>query len=172
MTDRPTLADVAAMIANGEPPDWLLKELARFAPLVGGRRSDDHEEREDLSRVLAAIDTLEHELYIQALIEEAFGFETPECIDAASPVLFELREFFEEQRIPARRGGPTPDGRRRICAGVCAGAWRRLHGKIEPYSVRLQDACEAYWLACGHAETSTTGRLKNWEPFLVWTATP
>jgi hypothetical protein len=37
---------------------------------------------------------------------------------------------------------------------------------VQPFSQTLQEACELYWQAGGNRETSTTGRLKNWEPFL------
>lgn len=158
----PSLATTAAIIAAGEPPEWLLAELRRFAPLIGSRRYPP----DDLSPAMAAIDCLDEQLDIYATIEERFGLELPDCIDAASRALTELREFFEEQRLPSRKGGRRPDGRRKLCAGVCASAWRRLHGKVEPYSSKLQQACEEYWQACGQRETSTTGRLKNWQPFL------
>jgi hypothetical protein len=160
---RPSLASVAAIIAKGSSPEWLLEELARFAPLIGWPRNPP----DDLSPAMAAIDCLENELVMYATAAERFDLELPDCIDAASTALVGLREFFEEQRRPARKGGPTPDGRRKLCAGVCASAWRRLHDKVEPYSQKLQAACEEYWQACGQSETSTMGRLKNWQPFLV-----
>ena len=54
-------------------------------------------------------------------------------------------DYLEEQRLPGSRGGPTPSTSRRLCAGVCADIWRERFGKVEPYSVYLWKACEAYW---------------------------
>jgi hypothetical protein len=108
---------------------------------------------------LAAIEVIDHQLSMYATTEEEFGFEVLDCIDAASTALTELRYFFEEQRRPARKAGPIPDGRRKLCALVCADAWRCIHGTGQPYSRHLQEACEEYWQACGHPETSREGRL-------------
>jgi hypothetical protein len=164
-------APVAKLISLDDPPDRLTERLAHFAPLIGYRRNAGDDSA--IVEVLKAIDCIESELRIYAQVQEKFDFlDLPECIDRASQALFEFRQFLEEQRRPSRKGGPTPDGRRKLCAGVCAAAWRNVHGVAQPYSTKLQEACEAYWQACGHSETSSTGRLKNWEPFLRAVAKP
>jgi hypothetical protein len=95
----------------------------------------------------------------------------PEEVDTASLALHELIDYLQSEIPPARRGGPTPDGRRQLCAAICGYIWRREHGEMEPYSRKLQAACEEYWKACGQAETGKGGTgnaPRNWEEFLVW----
>ena len=56
-----------------------------------------------------------------------------------------------------------------ICAAACAYVWGRLRGEVQPYSLKLQEACEEYWLACGQPETGDSAKgntAKNWEEFL------
>ena len=163
---RPLLEKVAERLAEGKPPEWLADYLERFARLIGYPVVPP--EDPDLPRALAAIDLLDNEIKIYATIEEEFGLEVPDCVDAASTALASLREFFEEQLQlpPTRKGGPRPDSRRQLCALVCASAWRRLNGEMQPHSRWLQEACEDYWQACGHPETSINGNIKNWERFL------
>ena len=163
---RPLLEKVAERLAKGKPPEWLADYLERFARLIGYPVVPP--EDPDLPRALAAIDLLDNEIKIYATIEEEFGLEVPDCVDAASTALTSLREFFEEQLQlrPTRKGGPRPDSRRQLCALVCASAWRRLNGEMQPRSRWLQEACEDYWQACGHPETSINGNIKNWERFL------
>jgi hypothetical protein len=159
MTERPTLADVAAIITKGEPPpDWLTEELARYARIIAARPKVDDD---DLPELLAAIDCLERELSIRGLMEEAFDIEMPDFMHTASSTLWELREYLEEERRPARRGGPTPNGGLSICAGVCVWAWRRLHGEAPKRNVALAEACEAYWVACG-GEPTSGDPLERW----------
>jgi hypothetical protein len=42
----------------------------------------------------------------------------------------------------------------------------------EPYSEKLWEACEAYWQACDHPETSAVSRLRNWERYLLELSPP
>jgi hypothetical protein len=163
------LARVATKIANGKPqPEWLVDLLRRFAWNVGQERVDPRAYDDAVLEAIRAIDVLDREIYFEATIVEAFGFELDDRVDVASTALTELRDFFEEQRRPSRNGGPTPDSRRWLCARVCADAWRRLHGEPQPYSQHLQEACEEYWQACGHP-ASDTGNIKKWERYLVAT---
>ena len=164
---RPLLEKVAERLAKGKPPEWLADYVERFARLIGYPVVPP--EDPDLPRALAAIDLLDNEIKIYATIEEEFGLEVPDSVDAASTALTSLREFFEEQLQlrPTRKGWPRPDSRRQLCALVCASAWRRLYGEMQPHSRWLQEACEDYWQACGHPETSINGNIKNWERFLV-----
>jgi hypothetical protein len=104
------------------------------------------------------------------LAEDEFGLECPECVDTVLGALPELIDYLEAQVRPSRKGGRAPDSRRLVCAAVCAEVWRLQHGDVQPFSQKLQAACEEYWQSCGNYETSTTGRLKNWEPFLVQVA--
>ena len=156
----------ARLIAKGEPPDWLIPALEHFSPLVGYPRNPG-DEAEDQAMIEAARN-LEQHLATFAGGEEKFGLAVPACVHTVLIELPELIEFLESQLRPVRKGGPTPDSRRKVCAGVCAELWRREHGEMQPFSVKLWEACEEYWQACGNHETSGSGRLKNWEPFLKW----
>ena len=108
---------------------------------------------------------------VEAAVEDRHGFPVPEAVDAASNALDDLIEYLEGQLRPPRAGGPTPDSRRWICAAVCGYVWQRHHHqKVQPFSPKLQEACEEYWQACGHSETGKPGSgnaAKNWEEFLV-----
>lgn len=46
-------------------------------------------------------------------------------------------------------GGPRPNIQRQTCAAVVVEAWKLIHGKAEPRSDRLYQACNEYWQACG-----------------------
>ena len=121
-------AAVAKLITQDDPPEWLTEHLVRYAPLIGYRSKLD--EDFGLAQALKAIDCIERELLIYAEIQERFDFiEIPDCIDAASTALTELRTFFEEERLPQRKGGPTPDDRRKTLRG-------RLFGRMARYSRR------------------------------------
>lgn len=159
-------AKVAAMIASGTPPHWLIARLARFSQLIGHQAKSGPDA--GVQETLTAIDRVEKEVLLYSEMGERFDFiDIPDCIDAVSQSLHEFRDFLKGELRPSRKGGPTPDDRRRLCAAVCLLAWQEVHGKPQPYSKRLQEACEEYWQACGQAATSTEGRTKNWEPFLL-----
>ena len=154
----------AKLLANGNDPERLAEALASWARLVGfPRRVDDDQDDRDM---LLAARILEEKL--PYYVQDNLGLPTRDYVDAVLIALPQLIEFLEAQVRPPRKGNRPPDSRRRLCAAVCAEAWRYYRGETEPYSPHLQAACEAYWQRCGHPETSKTGRLKNWEPFLVW----
>ena len=169
--------NVAHVLANGKPlPEWLIRELEQTSEIVGNPRKAGPADEDDDKALLAAVKDLERrlvwEVHVHELIEKKWPWlPAPMIFDETANKLFELAQYLESQRRPPRKGGQTPDSRRRVCAGVCAEAWRRLHGEVQPFSVRLWQACEEYWQACGHPETSTSSRLKNWEPFLKWGVT-
>jgi hypothetical protein len=169
----PTILQAALLLTKGEPaPDWLIEKLDIYARLIRLPKRKPGED--DVTLPLAAITILEDELYQFALAEEWFRLEEDDRTANASSVLYELREFFEELHVKRGKGGPVPDNRRRLCAGVYAEAWERLHGEVQPYSPKLQEACEVYWQACGHPETSTDGEeLRSWERLLrLFVSTP
>jgi hypothetical protein len=161
-------ANVARMLAKDEPPpEWLVPILRRFSRLIGYRKITNRDEIE-VKQMLAAAKELEKLLPIYVDVEEQFGFQNPDCIETVLIALPELIEYLENQLQPGRKGGPIPDSRRRLCASVCAEVWRRQCGEVQPFSPKLWEACEEYWQTCGNPETSTEGRLKNWEPYLKW----
>jgi hypothetical protein len=165
---------VALLLTNGNPPpEWLIPELEQNSSLISYHRKAERGDEDEDRTLLAAVKALEQrlvwEVHVHDVIEKKWPrLQAPYILDETATKLFELAEYLESQLRPPRGGGPTPDSRKRVCAGVCADAWHRLHGVIQPYSPKLQAACEEYWQTCGHPRTSTTGRLKNWEPLLEW----
>ena len=158
-------ASVIAKLAKGDPPDWLPRVLAHYSPLISARKPSKDDDADD-KLLLDAARVLENGLRAYSLAEDASGLELPDSVDTVLGALPELIEFLETQVRPPGKGGKAPDGRRLVCAAVCAEVWRLQHDDLQPFSPTLQEACELYWQACGNAETSTTGRLKNWEPSL------
>jgi hypothetical protein len=155
----------ASVIEKLGSADWLPRVLAHYRPLISARKPTKDDDAAD-KLLLDAARVLERGLGEYSLAEDAFGLELPDCVDTVLGALPELIEFLETQVRPPRKGGKAPDNRRLVCAAVCAEIWRLQHGDVQPFSPHLQEACEKYWQACGNDETSTTGRLKNWEPFL------
>jgi len=165
---KPTLETVAAQLANGQRHDWLLPHLRKWAEIISQpTEADDEIER----KLFAAAKYLQDWLPMYAMAAEKLGGEYPTCIDDADAALQDLVPFLASD-VDQPKSGPKPDGKRRLCAAVCLEVWRKLHDTVQPFSPKLWEACEAYWQACDHAETSRKGRLKNWEPFLLWASEP
>ena len=165
---RPALfTDVAMLLVNGNDPKRLAVALASYARLIGIRRLT-MADNEDDKHLLTAARILEEKLPLY--VQDHLGLPTPDYIDAILVALPELIEFLQAQVRPPQKGNDPPDSRRRVCAGVCLEAWRYYHhGQAQPYSSKLQDACEMYWQRCGNPETGNAkGSIKNWERDLVW----
>ena len=162
------LEAVAWSLAQGEPPpQWVTPLLFDQGRLINGRQPGPYDDDYTKKLIKKATD-LERALSIYGEIESEYGLPAGEAVEHASTALVELIDHLESELRPPRRGGPTPDGRRRICAAVCAYVWRRLHGKVQRYSPRLQEVCEQYWKACGQPETGDSSKgntAKNWEEF-------
>jgi hypothetical protein len=150
--------------------DWAIDRLRR-SPLVRlpGKGYDDSSDRIAFESAFY----LEHWLRFEIKGYEKIGEDHPPFIEDVSTGLHELLPLIKEYIRQPRKGGPTPDNRRYVCADVCAGIWREVHGgAYQPRSERLWEACEAYWLVCGRSETSAVGRLKNWERYLLEVSHP
>jgi hypothetical protein len=163
------MKDVAHMIAKGPPPDWLAPGLAHFHEHFLSKFVSIDNEGEIEQRMLSCAKYLEQHLpmYIY-LSEDPYNFDYLDYVDTALISLYEVIQLLEKDiaSIPTRAGGPKPDLRRPLCAAVCAEAYRIIHGDVEPYSLQLQQACEAYWVACGNSETGAWGEPKNWIRYL------
>jgi len=171
MTDeRPSLADVAAKLAKGDPPPWLIVGLKRLSVIVGLANLEPDEETD--RRMLEAAKYLEEWLVMYVDLEKLEPeFECPEAVHDCLGALYEVIELLEEDaKVPKRAGGPRPDKRLGLCAAVVSEAYRMLHGvdRVQPYSPAVQEACEAYWQACGNEPTGRQleGEPRNWERHL------
>jgi hypothetical protein len=158
---------IAAQL-GAEGVDWAIDRLRRFGPLVGYHTKgyDDSWDRLALEGAF----NLEVWLMIEARAHEMIEEDYPACIDEASNALHELMPLIAQYiRQPGKRGGPTPDNRRWLCAHVCAGIWREFNDSAGLNSDTLLAACEAYWQACGQPPTAAdlSGNLRNWKRFLT-----
>jgi hypothetical protein len=153
------------LLVNGNDPKRLAVALARYSRLIGTRRPNEDDDRDDDALLLAAR-VLEEKL--PHYVQDHPGLPTPDYIDTILIHLPELIEFLQAQRRPPRKGGKAPDGRRKLYAAVCAEAWRHYHhGEAQPFSSKLQEACEVYWQSCDNPETGeANGSIRNWERFL------
>jgi hypothetical protein len=72
---RPSLADVAAKIAKGEPPEWLPLALAHFSKFIGWSRPGmkSKESRKIDEEMLKAAEYLHKWLGTYEEMEEKFG---------------------------------------------------------------------------------------------------
>jgi hypothetical protein len=167
----PILEEIAALLSHpATPPTCVVPCLRYFIPLIGSRLPDEDDDDVD-RKLFASADFLRRWLPIYWRAQTQFGFEVPDWLDELEGALDKAMPLLAVQASRPRRGvkgGPTPNSSRELCAAVCLDIWRRLHnGASKGYSYSLWQACEQYWQACGWPETSTQGRLKNWEPFLV-----
>jgi hypothetical protein len=165
---KPTIEEVAALLCPASPPDWVIARLNQNAPLVGyhtGVVSDDVE-RLLFESALRLRDWLP--MYVRAA--EMIGEDYPLCIDTITTELEELIPFLAEGIHQPKDGRPS-DARLQLCAAVCLGIWREVRGVEQPYSEKLWEACEAYWVACGHP-LNPSGNVKRWRRLLHHISTP
>jgi hypothetical protein len=154
--------EVGRTIARGPPPKWLVRFLIRFSLLVGARQPAKQDLVDDNEKMLKAARDLEDLLPTYTISDDEWDFQIPDCVETILICLPELIEFLESQLPSPRRGGPFPDDRRVICAGICAEAYRLIHHDLRVHSGDLRQACEDYWVACGNSETGTSDVRDNW----------
>ena len=107
---------VALLLTNGTPPpEWLIPELERLSPIIGGRTAGPRDEAYDKEMIVAA-KNLEQHLRTIVIAEEEFELGVTDCVETVLISLPEVIEFLEAQLRPPHKGGQTPDGRKRVCA--------------------------------------------------------
>jgi hypothetical protein len=161
---------VARQFCN-DPPDFIAERLAKYAFWI---YSPDQKPAEEDKQELETLIFCARNLIIglrfdedaaELVHDEEEAERVGELIDGLSNVL----DYLEEQRPHKRLGGPTPSVSRSLCAGVCADIWREQFRKVEPHSVYLWKACEAYWRACGRPPTPSDD---SWEHYLLKVVAP
>ena len=162
-----TFEQIAAEL-GADGVDWAIDRLRRHAPLVGYHTKgyDDSFDRLAFESALH-LDTW---LRIEVEAHEKIGEDYPVRIDDASNALHDLLPLIAQCiRQPGKRGGPTVDNRRQLCADVCSGIWQEFHPSPGSNSDALLGACEAYWQASGQPPTAAdlSGHLRNWKWFLT-----
>jgi hypothetical protein len=145
----PRFAEVARIIAKGDPPEWLSIGLAHFSEFVGSDRttSDEAQHYESIiTRMHDAADVLIKFLPLYSHLPA--GLRRPDDVALVLDVLPRIKANLA-RTLQRRGGGPRPNIQRWVCAAVVVEAWRLVHGKPEPQSQYLLEACEEYWRACG-----------------------
>jgi hypothetical protein len=147
---KPTVLEVAELIAKGPPPEWLVSGLEYFSGFVGGGQVSSTERKrleKKLAQTLEAVRLLRKHLPLFAGLE--LGLRCPDDVAVALEVLPKIEKRLTRAIAPQREGGQDPNVRRKTCAAVVVEAWRSVRGKPEPESPKLWTACNEYWQACG-----------------------
>jgi hypothetical protein len=139
-----------------DPPAWIAETLAKYAPDVHPEEDGEftltrQDYVEDVALILA-LEKVEADLtavYLEPEYLDRLDDNTRDAFEYLELGIGPVLEYLKSQL------GPPPTGRprqieRRICAKLCADIWARCHdGKDQPWSTKLHDACQAYWVACG-----------------------
>jgi hypothetical protein len=154
---NPAFAGIATIIAKGNPPEWLVRGLEHFSACDELSRTTP-EHQKTFHQMQEAADTLLRWLPIFRHLP--FGLGCPDDVTLVLDALPRIKTQLD--RLVEKPVGRPPDARRKVCAGVIVESWRLIHGKAEPYSLQLQQACKEYWQACGGEEIGETDDLENW----------
>jgi hypothetical protein len=158
---NPAFARVAEMIAKGPPPEWLVAGLEHFSGLVS-EEPIASDRRKQLIKFFEEMDYAA-DLLIKRLpfFASVSTVQVPDDIAIALDVLPRIKKLLALlAKPPIRKGGPEPNALRRICAKVVVEAWKLIE-KPQPRSVKVWEACNEYWQACGgeyRGETVDTWR--------------
>ena len=142
---------IARVIANDNPPDWLVPALEHFRAFVASKRSSKKEYQwawkhsEEMRR---AADVL-----IKDLQRIFAGVSSP---DDWIDVLTKIKNFYRQR--PRTGGGQRPYAQRRVCPAVVVEAWKLIRVDVEPRSKEVLQACADYWQACDQPERDA----ENW----------
>ncbi len=149
--------DVGRKIAKGEPPLWLLIGLNHFSGSIGADTKGVRL-KETVEQMHRAADVLL--TWLPAFRHLGFGLRSPDDVETVLAALPRIKGDLERLGRPSN--GRKPNVRRAVCAAVVVEAWRLLHGKAEPRSVPLMEACDEYWRACGGEQIGETDDPGNW----------
>jgi hypothetical protein len=167
-----TLEEVAAML-GADGAEWAIDRLQRYS-LAVRHHTKAPDDKWDRSAFEGALN-LQIWLMLETQAYDALDEDCPVEIDDTDTALAELLPLIASYiRQPGKRGGPTVDGRRHVCAAVCASIWQEFHPTAGSNSDTLLAACEAYWQACDQPPTAAdlSGNLRNWKWFLPTSNSP
>jgi|SRR5437660_1525359 hypothetical protein len=151
---------VARSIAKGDPPDWLVLGLQHFSGGIGVDVSK--KDRRSFDTILKQMQGAVHTLttWLPAWVNLGYGYQCPEHV---ALMLYALPLMKKDLDIHAKkRIGRRSNTQQEICAAVIMEAWKLLHGKAEPQSLKLQQACSDYWQACGGKQIGGWNEPENW----------
>jgi hypothetical protein len=144
---NPAFPKIAASIASGPPPDWLVSGLEHFSLFISEEQTP-REEAKDLHKLLCQMhDATDILIKRLPLFEHLpLGMQSPDDVIIALNVLPRIKAHLD--RVLSAKTS-WADEHRKTCAAVVVEAWRLCRGKTQPRSERLWEACSDYWQACG-----------------------
>ena len=156
----PKFNGVARTIAQGDPPKWLAVGLTQFSQGIGSSDTDDIDISTIIERMQGAADTLI--TWLPIFGSGSFGLPCPDEVLLVLGALPAVKKDLDRLAKATKGSGRRPNARRDVCAAVVATAWKLLHGKVEPQSLKLQGACTEYWQACGGKQIGGSDLEENW----------
>jgi hypothetical protein len=162
MTVLHSVVCVAYCIAQGappverDPPEWLIPALQHFieGTVVTG------DTKSVIRDMLSATDTLLK--WLPGFQRIPWGIKPPDYVWPILAALPQLKTDLE--KLSVRRKGRPPNIGREVCAAVIVEAWKLVHGKVQPQSKGLLEACNMYWRVCGGAPIGQQWNLQgNWK---------
>jgi hypothetical protein len=148
---NPAFAKVALTIAKGPPPEWLVLGLEHWSGFLGLDAVTSNEAK-GFAKIFGDMDYATGLLikWLPLFNATPAGLQCPDDVAIALDVLPRIKKVLALLAKPSKRGGgKRPNMQRKACAKVIVEAWRLIHRDPEPYSPKLWDACNEYWLACG-----------------------
>jgi hypothetical protein len=143
----------ARLIASGSAPEWLTLGLAHFSEIIAEEPIPSDEARRLSQTIKRMDDAADYLIKWLPTFYHAALLDFPDEAAVALRALPRLKRFLANaMNTPSRAGGPSPSVRRQTCAAVVVEAWRIVHGEPEPESLKLCEACNEYWKACGHED--------------------
>jgi hypothetical protein len=92
-----------------------------------------------------------------------FPFAAAEILKEAREVTNNIIALCDEMLAEPGKAGRWRVPGKVTCAGIVIAAWTLVKGKApRANNKRLQEACEAYWQACGGEPLSDKQHLANW----------
>ncbi len=149
--------EVASIIAKGPAPKWLVLGLEHFSHFIGTKQISAKEQERYKTIFKQMHDAADLLIKRLPLFERLPLGPQPSYITELRQTLPKLRKNLARRRI--RKGGRRPNAQRKFCAAVVVHAWGLIHGKPEPQSTTLLQACNDYWQACGQPDR---GDIENW----------
>lgn len=138
----------ARLIAKDSTPEWLTLGLAHFSEIIAEEPTlSDDARRLSIKRMDDAADCLIKWL---PTFHHLALLDCPDDVAGALQALPRVKSFLAKAMNTSCAGGLRPGVRRQTCAAVVVEAWRIAHGEPEPEGLRLWEACNEYWKACGH----------------------
>jgi hypothetical protein len=152
---------VARLIAEGDPPPWLVAGLEHFSQWIGVEITA--EERRHFESVVEQMQGSIQFLmrWLPMYVHAGYGEKCPDDVALALYVLPKVKAHLD--LLPDDRVGRRPDHQHEICAAIVVESWGLVRGKVQPRSDELMLACRDYWIACGGKGRGEIDDLDNWK---------